>query len=168
MQSVIRPRKSSERGQTAIEAGLTTVLLFALIFLVMDLAMLVFVRSTLQQAVRDGVRVGVTGRLIGSTIYLNDSIRAATQASALGLLNGTEGACRIQISYFNPETGQPSTGTQGDLLMVSVNNFSYTPLGAILRSADPFSITVSSSDIMERCPVNGCPETQNPTPLECQ
>jgi Flp pilus assembly protein TadG len=156
-----------ERGQAAIEVGLTVVLLFGLIFLVMDLAMLLFVQSTLMQAVREGVRVGVTGRPYAGNVYVNDAIRAMVQDQALGFLNGTSGACRIRIDYFNPDTGAVSTGTQGDLLVVSVSNFNYTPLGAVLKSADPFSISVSSSDIVERCPASGCPTTVNPNGLVC-
>jgi len=159
--------KRGEKGAVAIEVGVTVVLLFALIFLVMDLSMLLFVRSTLQDAVRDGVRYGVTGTQYGGNVYLNDSVRAAVQDSALGLLNGTAGACKIQISYINPDTGAASTGTQGDVIYVTVNRYNYTPLGAILRRADPFAITVTASDILEKCPVGGCPVTQNPVPLSC-
>lgn len=159
--------RGSQKGVTVVEVGITVVLLFGLIFLVMDLSMLLFVRSTLQQAVREGVRIGVTGRQFGTNAYLDDSIRQATQDESLGFLGGTEGACKIQINYYNPETGAASTGTQGDVLVVSVNAYSYTPLGAVLKSADPFLITVSSSDIVERCPASGCSATQNPTPLSC-
>jgi Flp pilus assembly protein TadG len=158
---------AGERGSVLVEVGVTVLLLFGLIFLVMDLSMLIFTRSTLQQAVRDGVRYGVTMRQYGSNAYLNDSIRRAVQTSALGFLNGTEGACKIRIDYFNPDTGNVSNGTQGDLLVVSVNNYHYTPLGAVLKRMDPFSINVSSSDILERCPVTGCPTTQNPVPMQC-
>jgi Flp pilus assembly protein TadG len=160
-------KKSRQRGQTVIEVGLTVVLLFGLIFLVLDLSMLLFIRSTLQQAVRSGVRAGVTGRLVQSTTYLNDSITKAVQREALGFLNGSTGACRIRINYFDPNTGTASTGTQGDILMVSVNNFNYTPLGAVLKRSDPLAISVSSSDIVERCPVGGCPTAANPNPLAC-
>lgn len=161
------PSRRRERGQTAIEAGLTVVLLFGLIFLVLDLSMLLFIRSTLQQAVREGVRHGTTGTQYGGNVYLNDSIRAAVQADALGFLNGSQGACRIGVNYYSPDTGAASTGTQGDVVVVSVSDFSYTPLGAVLKSADPFRITVSSSDIIERCPIGGCPITTNPVPMEC-
>lgn len=151
----------------AVEVGLTLVLLFALIFLVMDLAMLVFIKSTLQQAVREGVRVGVTARLVGSTTYLNDSITQVVQGESLGFLNGSEGVCRIQIRYFDPNTGTLSSGTQGDVLVVSVNNYNYTPLAALLKSADPLAVSVSASDILERCPIGGCPVTTNPNPVPC-
>jgi Flp pilus assembly protein TadG len=161
------PRAFRERGQAVIEVGLTIVLLFGLIFLVIDLAMLLFVRATLVEAVREGVRVGVTGRSYAGSTYLNDSIRAAVQANALGFLNGNTGACRVQINYYNPDTGAASTGRQGDLLVVSVSNFNYTPLGAVLKRADPFAISVSASDVVEQCPYTGCPATVNPNGLTC-
>jgi Flp pilus assembly protein TadG len=160
-------RRRGERGQIAIEAGVTVVLLFGLIFLVMDLSMLLFIRSTLQQAVREGVRYGATGSQYGGNVYLNDSIRAAVQAEALGFLNGRAGACRIGVNYYAPDTGAASPGTQGDVIVVSVNNYNYTPLGAVLKSADPFRLTVSSSDIIERCPMGGCPITANPDSAPC-
>lgn len=160
-------RGRTQKGVAAIEVGLTVVLLFGLLFLIMDLSMLLFVRSTLQDAVREGVRYGVTGTQVGGNIYLNDSIRQVVQDAALGFLNGTEGACKIGITYINPDTGAASTGTQGDIIYVSVNNYNYTPLGAVLKSADPFRISVSASDILEKCPIGGCPITQNPTPMVC-
>jgi Flp pilus assembly protein TadG len=151
----------------AVEVGLTLVLLFALIFLVMDLAMLVFIKSTLQQAVREGVRAGVTQPPVGYAGYVEDYIRQAVQNESLGFLGGTAGACKIQINYYNPDTGGAGTRNQGDLLVVSVNNYNYTPLAALLKSADPLSISVSSSDVVERCPVTGCFTLPNPTPPSC-
>jgi Flp pilus assembly protein TadG len=151
----------------AIEAGFTLVMLFGFLFLITDLSMLLFVKSTLQQAVREGVRVGMTARLINSTTYLNDSITQAVQANALGFLNGPEGACRIQIQYFDPTTGAASAGTQGDLLVVSVNNYNYTLLGAVMKDAHPLAVSVASSDILERCPLGGCPAALNPNPANC-
>lgn len=149
-----------------LEVGMTVVFLFGLIFLVMDLSMLLFIRSTLQQAVRDGVREGVTWQHPSGS-YVNDNIKQAVQDASLGFLNGPAGACRIQVNYFDPNTGTASTGGQGDVLVVSVNNFGYTPLGAVLKSANPLSFSVSSSDIVERCPLEGCISVANPKPPTC-
>jgi Flp pilus assembly protein TadG len=157
--------RQNQRGAVAIEVGITVVLLFALIFLVMDLSMLLFIRSTLLEAVRDGVRTGVTADANG---YTNDRIRTAVQDSALGFLNGTEGACRIQINYYNPDTGVATTTRHGgDVLVVSVNRYNYTPFGALLKSNDPLAISVSSSDVVESCGPTGCGTAANPTPLSC-
>ncbi len=160
-------KKALRRGSVAIEAGFTLVLLFGLIFLILDLSMLLFIKATLQQAVREGVRVGMTARLVGSTTYLNDSITLTVQEHSLGFLQGPQGACRIQIQYFDPTTGAASQGTQGDLLVVSVNNYNYTLLGAVMKDAHPLAVSVSSSDILERCPLGGCPAALNPTTPGC-
>ena len=159
--------RHNRRGSAVLEVGVTLVLLFGFLFLVMDLAMLVFIKSTLQQATREGVRVGTTARLVGTTSYLNDSITQVVQGEALGFLNGNAGACRIQINYYNANTGAASNGTQGDVLVVSVNNYGYTPLGALLKRGDPLYFSVSSSDILERCPIGGCPAAVNPHPISC-
>jgi Flp pilus assembly protein TadG len=164
---IVSKSERNRRGSAVVEVGFTIVLLFAQIFLVMDLSLLVFTKSTLQEAVREGVRVGVTGRVSGSGVYLNDAIVQKVQEQALGLLNGTRGACKIGIAYYDPNTGSASTGTQGDVLVVSVNGFNFTPIGALLRRADPLAVSVSSSDIIERCSVNGCPTTVNPQPISC-
>jgi hypothetical protein len=160
-------KKARCRGSESIEAAFTTVLLFGLIFLILDLSMLLFIKATLQQAVREGVRVGMTARLVGSTTYLNDSIAQTVQARAQGFLQGPQGACRIQIQYFDPTTGAASQGTQGDLLVVSVNNYNYTLLGAIMKDFHPLAVSVSSSDILERCPLGGCPAALNPNTPGC-
>jgi Flp pilus assembly protein TadG len=164
---IVSKRKCNRRGSVVLEAGLTIVLLFAQMFLVMDLSLLIFTKSTLQQAVREGVRVGITGRVPSSGTYLNDAIIQTVQQKSLGLLNGTQGACKIRVDYYDPNSGSASTGTQGDVLVVSVNRFNFTPVGALLRSADPLAISVSSSDIIERCSVSGCPATVNPQPIAC-
>jgi hypothetical protein len=88
------------------------------------------------------------------------------QQNALGMLNGSNGACKISINYFNPTTGAASTGTGGDVVEVSVTGYSYSPVG-ILKSSSPISITASSSDVLEACPLGGCPPVANPTPATC-
>ena len=84
----------------------------------------------------------------------------------MGMLNGTSGACKIAINYYNPVTGQADNGTGGDIIEVSVTGYGYTPVG-ILKSSNPISLSASSSDVMEQCPLSGCPPIANPTPPTC-
>jgi Flp pilus assembly protein TadG len=137
-----------------------------IIFLVIDLAMAVYTKSTLQEAVRAGVRFAVTEQLGQNQAYLNDSIVSVVQQNAMGMLSGANGACKIVINYYNPVTGQADTGTGGDVVEVSVVGYSYTPVG-ILKSGSPVSLTASSSDVMEQCPITGCPPVANPAPPAC-
>lgn len=149
-----------------MEGTAIMLLMFGLLFLVVDLALALFTKATLQSAVQAGVRFAVTDRLAAGQSYLNDSIVQAVQQNAMGMLNGPNGACKISINYFNPITGQPDTGTGGDVIEVSVTGYNYTPVG-ILKSASPIPITASSSDVLEACPLGGCPAIANPTPPTC-
>jgi Flp pilus assembly protein TadG len=161
-----RRRKDAQRGSTILEATAVILLLLGLMFLMIDLSLALFTKATLQQAVQAGVRFAVTDRLASGQSYMNDSIVQVVQQNAMGMLNGANGACQISINYYNPVTGSASTGFGGDVVEVSVNGYSYTPVG-ILKSASPIPIAASSSDVLEECPLTGCPPIANPTPPTC-
>jgi len=161
-----RRRKDSQRGNTMLEATGVIMLMLGLMFLVVDLSLALFTKATLQQAVHAGVRFAVTEQLATGQNYVNDSIVQVVQQNALGMLNGASGACKVSINYFNPVTGAASTGTGGDIVEVSVTGYNYTPVG-LLKSASPIAITASSSDVMESCPLGGCPAMANPQPPTC-
>jgi hypothetical protein len=158
-------RRQAERGSQTVEAGLITLLMFALIFLLMDISLSLFIKSTLQEAARDGVRFGVTEQLLTGNTYLNDSINSVVRAAALGFI--TNPGCQVTISYFDPYGGATTTPIGGDILQVAITGYQYTPLGAIMKSNAPVSISVQASDVMEQCPQAGCPGALNPTPPSC-
>jgi len=161
-----KSRQQSQKGNTLIEATAVTLLLLGLLFLVVDLGLALFTKATLQAAVQAGVRYAVTERVGSGQTYLNDSIIQVVQQNAMGMLNGNNGACKISINYYNPVTGAASNGSGGDVIKISVNNYQYTPVG-ILKSGSPITLTASSSDVMEQCPLGGCPPIANPTPPAC-
>ena len=161
-----RKRKNTQRGNAMLEGTAVILLMFGLMFLLIDLGLALFAKSTLQEAVQAGVRFAVTDRLGSGQAYLNDSIVQVVQQNSLGMLNGANGACQISINYRNPVTGQPSNGAGGDVVEVSVVGYTYAPIG-ILKSASPIAITASSSDVLEECPLGGCPPVANPTPASC-
>jgi Flp pilus assembly protein TadG len=149
-------RLASERGVEVVEAGTIIVLIFGLLFLLMNLTMGIFVRSTLQNAVREGVRFAVTENPgSGTDQYLNDAIVSTVQQHALGLLNGTSGACDISVSYYTPSGSTASGPGTGNIVQVAVNHSFH-----FLTS--PINMTAISSDVMEQCPLAGCPQGANP------
>ena len=164
--SVRRSEKQAERGGAMLEGTAIILLIFGLIFLVVDLSLALFTKATLQSAVRAGVRFAVTDQVVSGQSYMNDSIVQVVQQNAQGLLNGNHGACMININYTNPVTGQTSTGNPGDIVEVSISSYQYSPVG-VLKSSNPISITASSSDVLEACPVAGCPPVINPAPSSC-
>jgi len=149
-----------------IEATFVTVLMFGLLFLLIDLCMALFAKAALEEAVREGVRFAVTERNTSGQNYLNDSIKQVVQQYALGMLNGPSGACKIAINYYNPYTGAASTGHGGDVVEVSVAGYTYRPV-ALLKSGSPIPIGAFASDVLEQCPLGGCPAIANPSPPSC-
>ena len=54
-------RQRGRRGAEVLEAALIIVPLFGILFLLLDLSMVIFIRSIFQHAVREGVRYAITG-----------------------------------------------------------------------------------------------------------
>lgn len=55
-------RSKSEKGVEAVEFALMLLPVFGLIFLIVNVARVIFARACLQEAVRGGVRYVITGR----------------------------------------------------------------------------------------------------------
>jgi Flp pilus assembly protein TadG len=159
--------KQRRRGSETIEGALVTLIMFGLIFLIFDMSFSLYIKSTLQEAARDGVRFAVTGQVLTGDTYMNDSIVKVVQGSALGFLNGASGACHVSVAYYDPYGGAVNTASGGNVVQVSVTGVQYTPLAAILKSSAPVSINVQASDVMEACPSAGCPTAVNPSPPSC-
>lgn len=143
------PRAYKQRGSQVVEFGLVIVPFCAFIFLLMDLSWAIFVKGTMQYAVREGVRYAVTGRTMPA-MGQDASIKTIVQQNAMGFLNGSAGAAEIFIRYYTPDTlVQTASNAGGNLVEVSVEGYSLTPLGPILRSAAPMILAARSSDRVE-------------------
>jgi Flp pilus assembly protein TadG len=146
-------RRKRERGSQFVEAGLMLVPFLALAFLVLDAGWAVFIKATLQHAVREGTRYAVTGQTQNG-MGQSDSIQAVVKRFAMGLLDGDQGNT-LTINCWNPANAKPSPAdaTQcsvgGNVVEVSVQNYEISPLASLLRTGDPVPITVSAADIVE-------------------
>jgi hypothetical protein len=71
------------------------------------------------------------------------------------------GRNRITITYYDPVTLVPVTGTGsnvgGNIVVVSASGLSWAWMVPLLRSTTPLQFAVSSADIMEATPVAGAP-----------
>jgi Flp pilus assembly protein TadG len=125
----------------------------ALAFLVLDAGWAVFIKATLQHAVREGARYAVTGQTQNG-LGQSDSIQAVVKKFALGLLDGDQGNTLI-INCWNPANAKPSPADAmqcsvgGNVVEVSVQNYKISPLASLLRTGDPVPVTVSAADIVE-------------------
>lgn len=160
MSIVVTPtnrRRSRQKGNAFVEAAFVLVPLFALIFAIVDFGLAIFVRSTLQHATREGVRYAVTYQTMDGMGH-DDSIKNIVQYNAMGFLSGEGGEDLIAIRYFDPITLQEvGANNPGNLIEVSVEDYSFGFLAPLLRSAAPLSMTTRSSDRMEGLPGGSAP-----------
>jgi len=138
------------RGSQFVEAGLILLPLLALMFLAIDAGWAVFVKATLQQAVREGTRFAVTGHTV-------DDITARVKSQSMGLLDGSQSST-LSINCWKAGTAKPSpadpTGCNaaGRLIEIAVTGYNIQPLLPLLHSSDPIVVNVNSADILEAVP----------------
>jgi Flp pilus assembly protein TadG len=144
---------SNERGAELVEFSLVMIPMFGILFLVVDLAWMLFARATLQYAVREGVRYAVTGQTL-TGMGQDNSIRTVVQQNSMGILAGSTGASLISISYFDPNNNLSATTSNagGNVVQVSVAGLTVFPMAPLYRSKSPVSLSAVSSDVVESSP----------------
>jgi hypothetical protein len=134
-----------------VEAALALIVFFALLFLVLDAGWTLFVKATLQHAVAEGVRYGVTSQTSGGMGQVA-SIKGIVQWHALGLLSGDQSG-KIAVRFVDAGTlVETGNNIGGNVVEVSVENYQITPLAPLLRSSTPISVTVRAADLLEPSP----------------
>ena len=161
----LRSNRKRRRGNAILEMAIVAVPLFGLLFSIIDFGLAIFIRSTLQHSVREGVRYAVTYGTSGSKCQ-DASITEKVQESAMGFLNGSDGAAKVKVRYFlidenNPgqftDFGPGAGNTPGNIVEVAVEGYEYKWLAPIYWSAAPLNINVRSADRMEGLGAGGTP-----------
>jgi len=113
-------RKKAERGASLVEFLLVLVPTLGLLFMAIDLAWALFGWACVQEAVREGVRYGITGPVSSG---LDAAIEQFVTNMSMGFIsNGDNGT--ITVQYFSPTTmtevtGQSGATDSGNVLKVS-------------------------------------------------
>ncbi|MCX6593554.1 MAG: pilus assembly protein [Acidobacteria bacterium] len=150
MQSLRTSRR--RRGNTILETALVFVPTFAMMFGIMDFSVALFLRSTFQFACREGVRYAVTYQTMAG-LGQDASIKSVVQTSSMGFLSGADGAAKIQIRYYTPDTFTlTAQNLPGNIIEVSVENYQWGWMVPLMRSATPLSMTARAADLMESLP----------------
>jgi len=147
-----------------VEAVFATLPVLALLFAILDISFAIFIRNTVQFAVRQGVRYAVTSQTMNG-LGQDDSIRTVVKSYTLGFLDALSpihnGMSLIAITYYNPVSLTAVTGAGsnvgGNIVVVSATGLSWAWMVPLLRSARPLQFSVSSADIMEATPLAGPP-----------
>lgn len=145
--------KRGERGAELVEFSLVMIPMFGILFLVVDLAWMLFARASLQYAVREGARYAVTGQTL-SGMGQDASIRTVVQQSSMGILAGSGGASKITISYFDPNNNLTSTTSNagGNVVQIEASAVGIFPMAPLFHSGSAISMTAVSSDVVESSP----------------
>lgn len=167
-----RRRARGQRGAEALGGAFVMMLLLPLMFLIVDIAWGVFVKVTLQHAVREGVRYAITSQTStnaeGANLGHLGSIKARTIAAAGGILAGQEH--KVTVTFYTPDSLVEDTSATrnrgGNVVMVNIENYEYRPLIPVYTIGDwqkleilqdpPIRITVHAADRMESCPLGVC------------
>jgi Flp pilus assembly protein TadG len=144
-------RQRGRRGAEVLEAALIIVPLFGILFLLLDLSMVIFIRSTFQHAVREGVRYAITGANDTGPCQ-DDSIKAVVKKSALGFLNSPTASGQIHVHFQNPVTGAVSDNQYGNIVQVSVEGYQFMALAPYQRLNQNPMIWARAFDMMEAVP----------------
>lgn len=147
-------RRRSQRGSQFVEAALAMLPFTAMLFLVLDTGWGLWVKATLQHAVVEGMRYGVTGQAIPGQGQVA-SIQNIVVNQAMGLLNGFP-AVSITVRFYTPSTlAATSSNASGNVLEVSIVGYPFSPFSSLLKSGAAVPLTLSAAGIIE--PQTGAP-----------
>jgi Flp pilus assembly protein TadG len=134
-------RYGRSKGAEVLEFTLVLLPMLAMIMVLMDTAWAIYVESSLQYAVRIGVRAGVTitAAQTPKGSCLTDMVKSSVQQNSFGLLSGASNLALIKVNYFQPPAAnsngavtdvstQANGNAPGNIMQVSVQNYSLAAL----------------------------------------
>jgi Flp pilus assembly protein TadG len=115
-------RATGRRGQSMIEFSLCFLLFLGTVVGFGQLALAIWIKTTLHYAVREGARYAITGQIIG-TSGQDDSIRQVISRNTAGMLSVAEAATMVTIDYFDQAGAPTASNAGGNTVVISVNNY---------------------------------------------
>lgn len=146
-------RKRRQGGNQLVEISLIFLPMFALLLALVDFSMALFLRATMQNAVREGVRYAVTHQTM-SGMCQDASIKQVVKNSAVGFLTDASHDAKIKIRYYAPgnlttELTGLSSNSPGNVVEVAVEGYTWSWIAPLWRTSSPFNINVYAADRME-------------------
>jgi Flp pilus assembly protein TadG len=157
-------RRRRSRGNAMLEVGLMMIPFLALMFGIFDYAIVVFLRNTMQFAVREGVRYAITSQTIAGLGH-DGSIKQIVMNNSMGFANllspTNNGLNQITVTYYNPATLTVVSGVNsnvgGNIVVVAATGLRWQFMAPVLHRTTPMTFDVSSAGMMEATPVGGPP-----------
>lgn len=150
-------RRRRQRGNAMVETALMILPFFAMLLALIDFSYAFFMRTTLQNAVRTGIRYAVTWQTMSGKCY-KASVKESVRLASLGFIKTTNVDTYVKVRYFDPiSLGEVASNAPGNIVEVTVENYQWNWMGPIWRTAAPYTVLVRSSDRMEGYPQGGLP-----------
>ena len=154
----------NEKGTSIVEFAFVAILVFGLLFAIVDLGMMFYVNLTMQNAVREGVRYAITGSSDLDLGGVAASVRTKIRNSSVGLCD-RDRCPNNKIHFFVLQSGVPvaippeslGVGGPGDIMVIRVD-YSWPLLTPLLRPFFPngnYNFTVGATMRNEPFPVSG-------------
>ncbi len=150
---ITRERRRRQRGNQLVEVSLIFLPMFAMLLALVDFSMALFLRATMQNAVREGVRYAVTYQTAGGMCQ-DASIRAVVKGASVGFLADASHDAKIKVRYYAPSdltTEVTGTGSNapGNVVEIGIEGYAWSWIAPLWRTASPFQINVYAADRME-------------------
>lgn len=145
-------RAVRERGAALVEFALVLIPLLAFVMLIFDVAWAIFAQATIQEAVREGVRVGVTAKASGSCTTVTCSVQNTVKTYSFGFISNTSS---VQVSYYSPSGGTltqvsgSGADVGGNIIQVTVSALTINSMGPIMRTQKSVVVGATASDVIE-------------------
>lgn len=138
-----------------VEFAFVLMPLFAILFMAIDVAWIIFGFACIQEGAREGVRYAVTGSGQAES-SLDSSIQQVVQKYSFGFV----AASNVNVDYY-PPTGYSSSGTPatldgtsaatevGNIVKVTVQGVNLSGFGPIFNAVAPMQLSASASDVLQ-------------------
>ncbi len=139
-----------------VEFALTLLLPLGMIVGMFAFVWVLFLRATLHNAVREGVRFAIVGD--PGPLGLDDSIKGVIKEMSGGLLSDVELDEHVSVEFFDADCPSGlscpiATADPNSVVRIAINCYSVGPFPNILWGSSsagfPFELTVTASDKMQ-------------------
>ncbi len=145
-------RRSGRAGSAMVEAALCLLPFMAATIGIVDVSLGIFIRETLQHAVREGTRYAITYRTVDGLCHI-PSIKKVVKKHSMDFLTDAQLDAHVKVKFYLPDgSAESGENKPGHLVEVSVENYEWKWIAPLWRSNEPLKITVRSSDKMEGLP----------------
>ena len=147
--------RTGESGSVTVEVAFVILPLFAILFMTIDLAWVIFGSACIQEGAREGVRYAVTGSG-QSESSLDSSVTQVVQQYSFGFVKSSN----VSVDYYPPNgyssAGAPASldGTAqatvvGNIVKVTVQGVTIRSFGPLFRASTPMQVSASATDVLQ-------------------